>query len=123
MLFLNTKRWKINTFTAAAKSNNILSPKVGSVISDFALVVNSKIPDGIISHKPLRDQGNRCCAKPETESCLEEPKSRRSNINAAPTSSTIPAIWTISSAGYNQRDCLIPTAQEVFSIQSANSIK
>ena len=116
-------RWKISTFTAAKTSNTIFKPNVGSIISDFAFVLKSKIPDGIISHKPLRDQGKRCRDKPETGRSLEIPNNRRSNIKAAPTRNTIPTICTISSAGYNHNDWRIPAAMEVFSIRSANSMK
>ena len=56
----------------------------------MALVLNNKIPDGIISNKPRRDHGNKCPAKDATGKFLEKPNNRRLNINADPTRMTIP---------------------------------
>lgn len=109
----------MNTLTAATIIRTIFNQKVGSVLSDFALVINSKMPEGIISHNPLLDHGSRWRDIPHKGRFREKPRSRMSNINAAPTSMTIPTICTISRAGYNQSDWRIPAAQLVFSSQSA----
>ncbi len=50
----------MKTFIAATISNIIFNQNVGSALSDFALVMNNNIPDGIISHKPRLDHGSKC---------------------------------------------------------------
>lgn len=114
---LKMKRWKIKTLSAATISKVILSQNVVSTPKVFALVIKSKIPEGMIRIKPRLDHGSKCCDKPSTGSFFEKPSRRRSNIKAAPTSKAIPAICTISNAGYSQRDWRMPVAQDVFSNQ------
>ena len=57
--FLKMNLWNTRTFKAAIINKIILSQKVGSTPRVSALVMNSKIPDGMISHKPLRDHGSK----------------------------------------------------------------
>lgn len=111
----------MSTLSAAIINNIILSQKTVSLPRAVALVINSRNPEGIISHNPLLDQGSKWRDKAGIGKSLDEPRRRRSNINAAPTTMVIPIMCVISKAGYNHNDCLMVSARAVFSNQSSKS--
>lgn len=98
-------------FAAAINSIRIFVQKTGSLARVVAFVMKRNTPEGTTASNPLLDHRSRNRPSKSTGRIVPIPSKRKSNIKAGPTTSTIPIICTISSAGYNQLDCRIAAAK------------